>query len=183
MKEGLQTSLAAYWSRKTNPEWVYHQPFHSKADILKRYKSNIQELDPAGIKESLYWLKRAGSCLKARVSNLLMFWVQIKNKSPAFPACEFQPHSSTGGECQGFDKKEFLNDLSELSWGDWHHCELWTELQRVFYRRTPEGRSLDGSFNAHPHMQSRWSSLSDEAQILLPLKVLPLNVAEQVYFS
>lgn len=104
-----------------------------------------------------------------------MFWVQIKNKSPVFPAWEFQPHSSTGGEHQGLDKKEFLNDLSELSWGDWHHCELWTQLQRVFYRCTPEGRSLDGSFNACPHMQSRWNSLSDGARILLPLKVLPLN--------
>lgn len=104
-----------------------------------------------------------------------MFWVQIKNKSPVFPAWEFQPHSSTGGEHQGLDKKEFLNDLSELSWGDWHYCELWTQLQRVFYRCTPEGRSLDGSFNACPHMQSRWNSLSDGARILLPLKVLPLN--------
>lgn len=58
---------------------------------------------------------RAGSSLKARVSNLLMFWVQIKNKSPVFPAWEVQPHSSTGGEHQGLDKKEFLDDLSELS--------------------------------------------------------------------
>lgn len=104
-----------------------------------------------------------------------MFWVQIKNKSQVFPAWEFQPHSSTGGEHQGLDKKEFLNDLSEWSWGDWHYCELWTQLQRVFYRCTPEGRSLDGSFNAYPHMRSRWNSLSDGARILLPLKVLPLN--------
>ena len=104
-----------------------------------------------------------------------MFWVQIRNKSPVFPAWEFQPHSSTGREHQGLDKKEFLNDLSELSWGDWHYCELWTWLQRVFYRHTPEGRSLDGSFNACPHMQSRWNSLSDGARILLPLRVLPLN--------
>lgn len=106
-----------------------------------------------------------------------MFWVQIKNKSPVFPAWESQPHSSTGGEHEGLDKKEFLNDLSELSWGDWHYCKLWTQLQRVFYRCTPEGRFLDGSFNACPHVQSRWNSLSDGARILLPLKVLPLNSA------